>query len=116
MTLSSHVQSVMVAKRSIQHEVGQRDTLGDPVQQGLDHAFEAIRGRCAGHLRCQCDVSFTVVLDALWTSRMPLGSGGWLLLSCCFGLAGRFLRFATYNLLLGGIIDSGSPRGIAERR
>ena len=91
--LPRHRQGVVVAEVPVEHHVGQPDTPGAEFQQGVAHAGDA------PELWCEGPVGLGFVLAALWTSRAPPCGGRWLLLGCCLGLAGSFLRFTAHDLL-----------------
>jgi hypothetical protein len=91
--LACHMQGVVVAKVAIQHQVGHREYGGHQLEQGSQHGCDPhmFRGEGGG--------CFVGVLAALWPPGTALGSGEFLLLSVCSGLARSFLCVAADDLL-----------------
>src|SRR2546426_10167398 len=91
--LPRHLHRVVVAKVTIQDEVGQWNHPSNQCQQGVEHAGDAHalwRGR---------DVGFGFVLAALRTPWTAFSRGWFLLLGVRFGLGGGFLGVTTDHLL-----------------
>ena len=91
--LACHMQSVVVAKVSIQHQVSHREDGGNQLEQGSQHSGDPHKFRREG------GGGFVGILAALWPPWTALYSGGFLLLSVRFGLARSFLRIAADDLL-----------------
>src|SRR4029434_6836841 len=90
--LARHLQGGVVAKVSIQHQVGHRKYGGNQLEQGSQHGGDPHQfwGERGGR--------FVGVLAALWPPWTALGSGEFLLLSGRFGLASSFLCVAADDL------------------
>ena len=91
--LSCHMQGVVVAKVTIQHQGGHREHRGDALEQGGQHGLDPhkLRGERGGLLGMLC--------TPLRTSRAPLGAWRLGRLGGRFGLAGGLCCVATYHLL-----------------
>jgi hypothetical protein len=93
MALWSCAPGVGMANVTIPHQGGQRDNRGDPVQPGVDHAWDP------SPLRPQRHFGLGLVLTALWTPTATLCSGRWWLLGARVRLAGSVLCVAAHALL-----------------
>jgi hypothetical protein len=91
--LPRHMPGVVVAAVTVPPHVGQGETPGAQLQQGLAPAWATHDLRRAGHVR------WGGVLAALRTPWTVLGGGGCRLRGVRVGLAGRLLRFAAHDLL-----------------
>src|SRR5713226_5620337 len=87
------MQSVVVAKVTIQHQVGHREYRGNQLEQGSQHSFDPHK------LRGERNGSLGMVGAALWTARTTRGTWPFGRLGGCFGLAGSLFRVAAHDLL-----------------
>jgi hypothetical protein len=91
--LPGHRQSVVVAAVPVEHQGGQGEKPGDPLEQGVEQVCDA--------QSCwrQGPIGFGGVLAALGPPWTTLGGRGGLCLLGRFGLAGRFFCLAAHDLL-----------------
>ena len=106
--LAHHVKRRMIAKMTVQHQIGQVDRTLDGVQQTLQHLLDTLQLRIEDHL------CLVFVATALWPSRFPLWKGWFGFLGSLFRLAGGFFFFRADHLFHTDWI--GTPLPGADQR